>query len=87
MISSLVAILFKLIYLVIIVVVILSWIPIFDARKEPLASIMKIYNTIMAPFKSVIPPIGMSDISPLIAIIVLQIIEHLLLRILINFGH
>ncbi len=86
MISSLVAILFKLIYLVIIVVVILSWIPIFDARKEPLASIMKIYNTIMAPFKSVIPPIGMIDISPLIAIIVLQIIEHLLLRILINFG-
>mgnify|MGYP005781596361 CR=1 FL=1 len=86
MISFAVSIIFRLIYLVILIVVLLSWIPIFDVRKEPLASLVKFYNIIMAPFKAVIPPIGMIDISPLIAFILLQIMEQLLVRILISFG-
>ena len=86
MISFAVSIIFRLIYLVILIVVLLSWIPIFDVRKEPLASLVKFYNIIMAPFKAVIPPIGMIDISHLIAFILLQIMEQLLVRILISFG-
>ena len=86
MISAIVYYLFKAIYLVILVVVLLSWIPIFDTRKEPIATLVKIYNTIMAPFKAVIPPIGMIDISPLIAFILLQIAEQAILRTLVHFG-
>ncbi len=86
MISYIVSIIFRLIYLIILIVVLLSWIPIFDVRKEPVASLVRFYNIIMAPFRSVIPPIGMIDISPLIAFIVLQIIEQLLVRILSSFG-
>ncbi len=86
MFSYLIAIAFRIIYLVILFVVILSWIPIFDVRKEPIATLVKIYNAIMAPFKAIIPPIGMIDISPLIAFIVLQILEQMILRILIPLG-
>lgn len=86
MISYAVALLFRVIYLIIILVVLMSWIQIFDTRKEPAASLIKIYNAIMAPFKAVIPPIGMVDISPIIAFIVLQIIEKLLLKILVSFS-
>ena len=82
MLIYLIHIVFKLIYFVIIVAVLLSWIPIFDARKEPVATINRLYEAIMKPFKAVIPPIGMIDISPLIAIILLNIIEQLLYRIL-----
>ena len=86
MISYAIALLFRVIYLIIIVVVLMSWIQIFDTRKEPAATLIKIYNAIMAPFKAIIPPIGMIDISPIIAFIVLQIIEKLLLIILIGLG-
>lgn len=86
MISHIVSILFNIIYLIIIVVVLLSWIPIFDEKKEPLATFVKVYNLIMAPFKAIIPPIGMVDISPIVAIIVIQIVERLLLKILIGLG-
>lgn len=86
MISNLFVILFKIIYLVIIIVVLLSWIPIFDTKKEPIATLIKIYNAIMAPFKAIIPPIGMIDISPIVAIIVIQIVEKLLLNILNGLG-
>lgn len=86
MISYTLSILFKLIYLIIIIVVLLSWIPIFDIKKEPLATMVKLYNAIMAPFKAIIPPIGMIDISPLAALILLQIIEQLSYRILVPLG-
>ena len=86
MISYAVTVIFRLIYLVILIVVLLSWIPIFDIRKEPLASLVKFYNIIMVPFKAVIPPIGMIDISPLIAFILLQIMEQVIVRILLSFG-
>ncbi len=86
MISNIVAIFFNIIYLIILIVVLLSWIPIFDAKKEPLASLIKVYEMIMAPFKAVIPPIGMIDISPLIAFIILQLVERCILTILFKFG-
>ena len=86
MISYAVSICFKIIYLIILVVVLLSWIPIFDSRKEPIASLVKIYKLIMEPFKAVIPPIGMIDISPLVAFILLQIMEQIIVRILLSVG-
>ncbi len=85
-ISYLIHIFFAIIYLIILTVVILSWIPIFDIRKEPIATLVKIYNIIMAPFKAIIPPIGMVDISPLIAFIVLKLLENVILKILIPLG-
>ncbi len=86
MISYIVSILFRIIYLIILIVVILSWIPIFDVRKEPIASLIKLYNIIMAPFKAIIPPIGMIDISPLIAFIILQLLEQFIVKLLMHFG-
>lgn len=86
MISFVVSLLFRAIYLVILIVVLLSWVPIFDPKKEPIATLVKIYNTIMAPFKAVIPPIGMIDISPLIAFILLQVAERIIVTALLRFG-
>ena len=86
MISSAIVLFFRAIYLIILIVVLLSWIPIFDVRKEPLATLVKIYNTIMAPFKAIIPPIGMIDISPMIAFLLLQFIERAIVRALLMYG-
>ena len=86
MISYAVFIVFNIIYLILIAVIILSWIPIFDVRKEPLASMVKFYNIIMAPFRAVIPPIGMIDITPIFAFPLLGFLEHAILTILVKLG-
>lgn len=86
MISFLVTLFFRAIYLIILTVVLLSWIQIFDIRKEPLATLVRIYEVIMRPFRAVIPPIGMIDISPMIAFIVLQIFEFAIVRTLMSIG-
>ena len=84
--SYLVILVFNLIYLILLTVIILSWIPIFDIRKEPLASMHRFYNLIMAPFKAIIPPIGMIDISPIFAFLLLQFIQNAILKILAQLG-
>lgn len=86
MISYAIYLFFKIIYLIIILVVLLSWIPIFNVKKEPIATLIAIYEVIMKPFKTIIPPIGMIDISPVVAFIVLQLLENFLLNTLSKFG-
>ena len=86
MISQFIYILFRIIYLIILIVVLCSWIPIINLRKEPMASLVRIYNVIIAPFKAIIPPIGMIDISPLVAFIVFQFAERQIHKILVPLG-
>lgn len=85
-ISYFVVLIFNITYLILLTVIILSWIPIFDVRKEPLASMHKFYNLIMNPFRSIIPPIGMIDISPIFVFLLLQFVENTILKILAQFG-
>lgn len=85
MISYIVSIIFRIFFLIILLCCILSWLPIFDARKEPFHTLWKIFRAIMAPF-SFIPPIGMIDISPIIAIFVYGLAANLIIGILIRLG-
>ncbi len=56
---------------------ILSWFPI--GRDNPLVIILdQITEPILSPLRRVIPMIGMIDITPLVAIILLQIISSML---------
>lgn len=86
MLSYAIHLIFRVIYLIILLVVFLSWIPIFDINKEPIATLIKIYNVIMRPFKSIIPPIGMIDITPIVAFFVLQLAEQVITKILGSVG-
>lgn len=86
MISYAVALLFRIIYLIIIFVCILSWIPIFDTRKEPINTCIRAFEYLMKPFRAIIPPIAGMDFSPIFAFILLQILEKMLLRLLAVIG-
>ncbi|HIT55326.1 TPA: YggT family protein [Candidatus Galligastranaerophilus intestinigallinarum] len=78
--------LFNLIMLIMLIRVLLSWFPNFNWYKEPWYSIRKFTDFIFEPFRKVIPPIGMIDISPIFAFIVLSIVQNLLCNLLIGMG-
>jgi YggT family protein len=68
----------------IIIYVLMSWFPIsgvFEDIRNVLATIVEPYLGI---FRKVIPPLGMMDISPIVAIIVLQLLMRLLAQALIR---
>jgi YggT family protein len=79
---------FTLIYLAILGRIILSFvIPLMQGRVHPM--VVNIYDAltqmtepILAPIRRVLPTFGMLDFSPLVAIILLQIIQALLVSAL-----
>jgi YggT family protein len=52
--------------------ILMSWIP--NLRESPIGEILgKFVEPILGPFRKIIPPLGMIDISPIVAIIALNL--------------
>ena len=63
----------------IIIRALLSWFPNIDPRNPLVEFIIAITEPILAPIRSVMPRIGMIDLTPMIAIILLQFIGRVLI--------
>jgi YggT family protein len=61
---------------------ILSWIVIVSPRNRFVISLYQVFrqitDPILAPLRRIIPLIGMMDITPIVAIIILQIISQVI---------
>ena len=64
-------------FLLIILRIFLTWIPSIDWQQQPIKSIREVTDMYLNVFRRFIPPIGGLDFSPIIAIIVLQILQVL----------
>ncbi len=78
--------LFNLIMFLMLVKVLLSWFPNINWYNEPFCSLRKFTDIFFEPFRKVIPPIGMIDISPILAFFVLGIVQQLLFALLLKLG-
>ena len=75
--------LFDFYYILIIIRIFLTWIPSIDTQTQPFRFICSIVDPFLNIFRGIIPPIGgMLDISPLIAIFVLYILQGLIVGLL-----
>ena len=76
-----VSVLFTILYVAIIVRSLMSW---FNPSAEnPLVRLVyEITEPILAPLRRIVPRIGMIDITPIVAIILLQLIQELLSQVL-----
>ena len=86
MLSRAVSLLFYFYYLLIIIRIILSWIPSIDWMSQPFSGIRSLTDPFLNIFRGIIPPIGMLDISPIVAIILLQILQGLIVGFLNSLG-
>ena len=72
---------FTLLNLAILARVLLSWVRV-NPYHPAVELLYRITEPILAPLRRVIPSIGMVDISPVIALILLQIIQEVLMAII-----
>lgn len=86
MLSRAVSLLFYFYYLLIIIRIFLSWIPSIDWMSQPFSGIRSLTDPFLNIFRGIIPPIGMLDISPIVAIILLQILQGLIVGFLNSLG-
>ncbi len=75
---------FTLLNLAILARVLLSWIRV-SPYHPAVGFLYRITEPILAPLRRIIPPLGMMDISPVIALILLQIIQQILVAIMRGF--
>ena len=76
--------LFTLLSLAILTRVLLSWVRV--SPYHPAAEFLyQITEPILAPLRRIIPPVGMMDISPIIAMLLLQIIQQVLVAVIRGF--
>ena len=75
----------RIIQLIIIVVIIQAFLSFFMSPFHPVRqAIDRIVNPMLAPIRRYVPPIGMIDLSPLILIILLEILGSILTRLLLS---
>jgi YggT family protein len=60
----------------------LSWFPNVRWYEQPFKTLDQIVQPIVAPFRRIIPPISNIDLSPMIAIIVLQLVAGMVQQLL-----
>lgn len=86
MLVEIISLFFYLLNLAIFARIMLSWLPIAGIHIDPYNPIVQllhqITDPILEPFRQIIPPIGMIDISPIVAIIVLQVIQQVIISML-----
>ena len=67
--------LLQILWIAILIRVLLSWFPI-DPYNPIVRVLFEITEPVLAPFRRVIPRIGMFDLSPLAALLVIQLIQQ-----------
>jgi YggT family protein len=69
------ALLLQVLWLAILVRVILSWFPV-DPSNPIIRIVWEVTEPVLAPFRRVIPRIGMFDLSPLAAFLVISFLQQ-----------
>ncbi len=86
-ISRLVDLLFYFYYLLLIFRIFLTWIHTIDWDTQPFRWLQSVTDPFLNVFRGIIPPIGgVLDISPILAFIVLQILQGVVLNLLGSLG-
>lgn len=87
MVTRTVNLLFYFYYILLILRIFLTWIPSIRWEQQPFAWLRSITDPFLNVFRGIIPPIGgMLDISPILAIVVLQILQGLIVGLFSGLG-
>jgi len=73
----------QLLTLLIVVRALLTWIPSVDYGHPLIRLIIRVTDPILEPVRRLLPPLGGFDLSPIVAILLLQLVGELLVRLLL----
>ena len=87
MITRAINLLFYFYYILLIIRILLTWIPSINWQQQPFAWMRSVTDPFLNIFRGIIPPIGgVLDISPILAIVLLQIMQGLIVGLLSGMG-
>lgn len=78
--------LFDLLLLLMVVRVFLTWIPNINWYNQPFKLLKDICDPIFEPFRRILPPMSGLDLSPILAFIVIGLVQRLIVRLMLHVG-
>ncbi len=81
---GIVDIIFRLLTIVVVVDVIVSYF--LSPYNNVRIFLDRIVNPMLAPIRRMIPPVQMIDFSPIILLVILQVVEYILVRLMSSIG-
>ncbi|MGH2399482.1 MAG: YggT family protein [bacterium] len=79
---TLVDLLFQAFYILLLIRVILSWVPGIDHRHPAVQFVHRVTSPVLNPIRRAVPPVGGLDISPLVAILLVIVVQRLVVGLL-----
>ncbi|HET6763472.1 MAG TPA: YggT family protein [Longimicrobiaceae bacterium] len=70
----------QLFQLLILVRVILSWVVSPVSRNPAVEMVRRITDTVLAPIRSILPPMGGWDFTPMLALVLLSALQNVIIR-------
>lgn len=79
---AVVQLLFRIVYLLLIVRVILSWVPGVNYYHPAVHFVYRVTSPILDPIRRLTPSAGGLDLSPLVAILLLELVQRVLIELI-----
>ena len=76
---------FKILYFLLVIRIVLSWFAV-DTFNEPLSTLYRVTDVLLMPFRRLPLQIGMIDLSPILAFLVLSFLDHFVVGVLNGFA-
>lgn len=76
--------LFQVFYILLIIRVLLSWVPGLDPRHPAAQFVDRVTSPVLTPIRRALPPVGGLDLSPLVAILLLIVVQRLVVGLLVR---
>lgn len=74
--------LFLLLYALLVIRVLLSWIPRVNYYHPAVHFVYRVTSPMLDPVRRVLPPLGGLDLSPLLAILLLNLLQGIVIRLI-----
>lgn len=65
--------------------ILLTWLPSINWYNQPFRFLADVTDPALEPFRRIIPPIGMIDISPMVLFLALGLVQYLIRLLLLPF--
>ena len=79
---ALIRLLFQAFYVLLIIRVLLSWVPGVAQDHPAVVFVFRATSPLLSPIRRVMPPVGGLDLSPLVAILLLTLVQSLVINLL-----
>jgi YggT family protein len=79
---ALIRLLFQAFYVLLIIRVVLSWLPGIRQDHPVVDFVYRVTSPLLTPIRRLMPPVGGLDLSPLVAILLLTVVQSLVLGLL-----